>query len=343
MVEEILTLGIASQFVSRRDIESRGTQANMHFFTWIVDAFLLQALLWPFALGRDVVCPRSVAFDNSTRIESSDPVKKYREISGLVVSPKIKAPSGERVVYAINDGGGMNRLGAFDSGTGKRLLTFQIPTSIITNVDWETMAIGSCGSTGESSTCIYIGDTGDNPSRVSKGKKSRRSVSTSYRILKIKEPNYKVSDGEDDEAGKILPKSKHKPRTHSPLTIAFQSLTRTFQTISCFLCPVSRFFPSTIRTPRRPPSLLTVRPCFLTILDGARVVPRAISMWCPSGDDPRQTQTIESSRSPPLPGLLNIKVRLVVCTHPRQSERTLAVLESWGRRGPVLTCPLTAL
>jgi hypothetical protein len=71
------------------------------------------------------------------------------------------------------------------------LLTFRIPESIITNIDWETLTIGSCGSTGEDSTCIYVGDTGDNRARVSGGRSSRRGTRKSYRILKIKEPNYK--------------------------------------------------------------------------------------------------------------------------------------------------------
>lgn len=109
----------------------------------------------------------------------------------MAISPKIQAPSGERIVYGINDGGGGNRLGVFDSETGNRLLTYRIPESIITNIDWETLTIGSCGSTGVNSTCIYVGDTGDNPARVSGGRSSRRSTRTSYRILKIKEPNYK--------------------------------------------------------------------------------------------------------------------------------------------------------
>jgi hypothetical protein len=148
-------------------------------------------LAWRLVDARDLVCPRPIAFDNSTRIESADPIKSFREISGLAISPKIQAPSGERIVYGINDGGGGNRLGVFDSETGKRLLTYRIPESIITNIDWETLTIGSCGSTGVNSTCIYVGDTGDNPARVSGGRSSRRSTRTSYRILKIKEPNYK--------------------------------------------------------------------------------------------------------------------------------------------------------
>lgn len=125
------------------------------------------------------------------RMESDDPVKRFVEISGIAMSPKIRAPSGFRAFYGINDGGGGNRLGVFDSGNGKRLLTFQIPSNIITNIDWETMTIGSCGISGESDYCIYIGDIGDNPARVSKGRNSRRSAKTGYRILKIKEPNYK--------------------------------------------------------------------------------------------------------------------------------------------------------
>jgi len=139
---------------------------------------------WRFVIARDLVCPRAIAFDNSTRT-----VKRFVEISGLAISPKIQAPSGKRIVYGINDGGGGNRLGVFDSETGKRLLTFRIPESIITNIDWETVTIGSCGSTGEDSTCIYVGDTGDNRARVSGGRSSRRGTRTSYRILKIIEAN----------------------------------------------------------------------------------------------------------------------------------------------------------
>lgn len=160
--------------------------------SWIVTiVFLLHALIG--ASAREAMCPRSVAFSNTTRITSADPVKRFNEISGLVMSPKIRGPSREPILYGINDGGGGNRLGVWDSGTGKRLLTFRIPSSVISNIDWETIAIGSCGVTAESSTCIYIGDTGDNKARVASGRKSRRSARTSYRILKIIEPNYKVS------------------------------------------------------------------------------------------------------------------------------------------------------
>ncbi len=146
---------------------------------------------WRFAVARDLVCPRAIAFDNSTRIQSADPVKNIVEISGLAISPTILAPSSKHVVYGTNDGGGGNRLGVFDSETGHRLLTFQIPESIITNIDWETLTIGSCGSTGVDSTCIYVGDTGDNRARVSGGRSSRRDATTAYRILKFKEPDYK--------------------------------------------------------------------------------------------------------------------------------------------------------
>jgi hypothetical protein len=152
---------------------------------------LLHALIGA-ASAREAMCPTSVAFSNSTRITSADPVKRFNEISGLVMSPKIRGPSKEPILYGINDGGGGNRLGVWDSATGERLLTFRIPSSVISNIDWETIAIGSCGVTGESKTCIYIGDTGDNRARVASGRKSRRGSRTSYRLLKIKEPNYKV-------------------------------------------------------------------------------------------------------------------------------------------------------
>eukprot|EP00544_Gedaniella_sp_CCMP2646_P004945 CAMPEP_0202487494 /NCGR_PEP_ID=MMETSP1361-20130828/5783_1 /ASSEMBLY_ACC=CAM_ASM_000849 /TAXON_ID=210615 /ORGANISM="Staurosira complex sp., Strain CCMP2646" /LENGTH=158 /DNA_ID=CAMNT_0049116867 /DNA_START=475 /DNA_END=952 /DNA_ORIENTATION=- len=144
---------------------------------------------WRFVIARDLVCPRAIAFDNSTRIESADPVKRFVKISGLTISPQDSGAQRKGIVYGINDGGGGNRLGVFDSETGKRLLTFRIPESIITNIDWETVTIGSCGSTGEDSTCIYVGDTGDNRARVSGGRSSRRGTRTSYRILKIIEAN----------------------------------------------------------------------------------------------------------------------------------------------------------
>jgi hypothetical protein len=133
-------------------------------------------------------CPTIGSTTRNARLQSYDPVKSFTEISGLALSPTQSTPSNNPVLYGISDGGGGERLGMFDSWTGQRLLTLQIPNNIITNRDWESMAIGSCGTTGVSDTCIYIADTGDNTARNNNGRRTGRDTSTPYRILKIREP-----------------------------------------------------------------------------------------------------------------------------------------------------------
>lgn len=133
-------------------------------------------------------CPTIGSTSRNARLQSYDPVKSFTEISGLALSPTQNTLSNNPVLYGISDGGGGERLGIFDSWTGTRLLTLQIPNSIITNRDWESMAIGSCGTTGVNDTCIYIADTGDNTARRNNGRRTGRGSSTPYRILKIREP-----------------------------------------------------------------------------------------------------------------------------------------------------------
>lgn len=142
---------------------------------------------------RRPICPRlriSAPTQNITLLQSYDPVTSFTEVSGIALSPTQNAPnSNSPVLFVVNDrGGGGERLGIFDSGTGERIMTLQIPSNFITNKDWESMAIGSCGSTGVNETCIYIADIGDNASRDSNGRQSNRDSSTPYRILKIREP-----------------------------------------------------------------------------------------------------------------------------------------------------------
>ena len=57
------------------------------------------------------------------------------------------------------------------------------------SIDWEAMAIGTCGNTMEGS-CLYIADTGDNLARTSKGEKTERMMP--YRIIKMQEPDWKM-------------------------------------------------------------------------------------------------------------------------------------------------------
>ena len=61
------------------------------------------------------------------------------------------------------------------------------------------MSIGSCGNA--NGTCIYIADTGDNEARTTVGQTSQRSQA--YRILKFKEPNWKLYTD-----GSMLPSSE---------------------------------------------------------------------------------------------------------------------------------------
>lgn len=142
-------------------------------------------------------CPSIGGTSRGTRLQSYDPVKSFTEISGLALSPTQNAPSNNPVLFGISDGGGGERLGMFDSWTGQRLLTLQIPSNIITNKDWESMAIGSCGTTGINEKCIYIGDIGDNTARTNSGRRTGRGSSTPYRILKIREPL--LADFNDDD------------------------------------------------------------------------------------------------------------------------------------------------
>jgi len=135
--------------------------------------------------------------NNEIRLDTRDPVRRVGEISGLAFSPSQKAPSGENVIYAMGDGGALERIGIWDPLTGERLMTLQISNTTTTNQDWEAMTIGSCGNTGVEETCLYIMDAGDNTARNSNGKRSRReTLQVPYRLLKIKEPI--LSDYEDN-------------------------------------------------------------------------------------------------------------------------------------------------
>lgn len=87
---------------------------------------------------------------------------KLVEASGIVAS---RAQPG--VIYGHNDSGDAARIIAFDDH-GAELATLQITGA--TNVDWEDIAIGPCGNT----SCIYIGDIGDNS--------TNRLTKTVYRV-----------------------------------------------------------------------------------------------------------------------------------------------------------------
>lgn len=147
-----------------------------------------------------IVCPRIQSTDASMFLESSDEKKDFWELSGLGFSPTLTGPSGQPLVYAINDGGGGRRFGIFDSGTGVRLLSLRMPRNAPLNLDYEGLTVGSCGI--DEGTCIYIADVGDNTARSSNGTRSGRDDQPGYPIYKIKEP-----DRNDFQDNDVLPDS----------------------------------------------------------------------------------------------------------------------------------------
>eukprot|EP00978_Attheya_sp_CCMP212_P000158 scaffold286_cov52-Attheya_sp.AAC.8 len=167
---------------------------------WTLWPFLVLSLflLHPVVEGKRASCPRISDVATSTKLQAADPNgrQSFWEVSGLGMSPKKQAPSGQPVLYTVNDSGGGKRLGIYDSGSGKRLLTLSL-SFLPSETDYESMAVGSCGSTGKNSTCIYIGDFGDNNARNNPvGTKTSRS-GVPYQIFKIQEPQY--SDFKDNQ------------------------------------------------------------------------------------------------------------------------------------------------
>jgi len=144
----------------------------------------------------------SVTIGESThdiRLQSEDlsSTKGFWEVSGIALSPNQKAPSGEPVLYTVNDRGGSQRntkirLGIYDSGTGERLLTLRLTSLPSSPYDVESMTIGPCSNTDgintpSSLSCIYIGDIGDNKARRTRGTESGRRNGL-YSIYQIVEP-----------------------------------------------------------------------------------------------------------------------------------------------------------
>jgi hypothetical protein len=110
------------------------------------------------------------------------------------------------------------RIGIWDSATGERLLTVRLPnttTDVFNNEDWESMAVGPCGSF--VGTCIYIADTGDNTARASSGRRSQRI--NPYRILKIIEPDWQQYQDNEElplESITVLPFDYLHPDSPKP-------------------------------------------------------------------------------------------------------------------------------
>lgn len=142
------------------------------------------------------VCPVATERSNQTRIDSDDPFRRYTEISGMCISTH-HTYNGAPIMYALADIGDGARFGAWDSVSGKRLLTWKLPdVDGISNVDWESMDIGTCGGKHVHKQCLYIVDAGDNVARSSGGSRSGRS--STYKIIRIMEPNYTEFSDNDE-------------------------------------------------------------------------------------------------------------------------------------------------
>ena len=178
--------------------------AHMRETQWMIALFLTAYLCVGFAAqqGDRIICPRVNSTNMSNLLQASDPNKQdFVEVSGLGFSPTLVGPSGKPLIYAVNDSGGGRRFGIFDSGTGVRIKSLRLPRSSPFALDYESITVGSCGVDGESLTCIYIADVGDNTARDTGGARSGRNR-TAYPIYKIREPN--PSDFEDNG---VLPDS----------------------------------------------------------------------------------------------------------------------------------------
>ena len=75
----------------------------------------------------NVICPTATTFDTSIITDTFDPVERFSELSGLALSKQQVGPSGDPIFFGVNDKGGEARLGVWDSGTGQRLLTLNVP------------------------------------------------------------------------------------------------------------------------------------------------------------------------------------------------------------------------
>lgn len=89
--------------------------------------------MWMMLLGEcalaenQVICPRADSFESSVALDTYDPIIRYSELSGVALSRTSFSDLGNPVLYAMSDMGGGDRLGLWDSGTGQRLLSLQLP------------------------------------------------------------------------------------------------------------------------------------------------------------------------------------------------------------------------
>ena len=148
---------------------------------------------------RSVHCPRIGRQEASTTVETNNfGGRRTAELSGVSFSLALSTPdTGDPIFYAMGDGGTGPLLGIWNGRTGQLLRQLRVGSGI-TNIDWESMALGSCGTFPASQdSCLYIADFGDNKARGSNGKISKRGGI--YRILKLPEPRLEIYTNHNDE------------------------------------------------------------------------------------------------------------------------------------------------
>lgn len=74
-----------------------------------------------------IVCPIAGAADVSATIDTFDPVQRFSQLSGLALSSTQVSNVGNPILFGFNDISGEARLGIWDSITGERLMTLNIP------------------------------------------------------------------------------------------------------------------------------------------------------------------------------------------------------------------------
>jgi len=96
---------------------------------WPCAALLLLLLLCEnYVAGENqVICPVADSYDISVETDTYDPTIRFSELSGLALSNTQVSTLGNPILFGMSDIGGGARLGIWDSATGQRLISLQIP------------------------------------------------------------------------------------------------------------------------------------------------------------------------------------------------------------------------
>jgi hypothetical protein len=139
--------------------------------TTTCDVYLKRAL-WP-VLGLAVACACAERKPGADQVFPTSVLRVETSIHRNLVENSIAITSVRQpgIIFGANDSGHEPWLFAFDSSGRGRGVWRIVDAS---NRDWEAAARGPCASSDSTSSCIYIGDVGDND--------ARRPYVTIYRI-----------------------------------------------------------------------------------------------------------------------------------------------------------------